>query len=180
MQIRTAQVTDAPAIAAIYAPFVEASAVSFETVAPTADEMAARMARILKTHPWLVAEAEGAVAGYAYASPHRERPAYRWSVDVTVYMAGDARRRGFARALYARLFDILAAQNYRMAFAGIALPNEASVGFHEAMGFRPIGVYPNVGFKLGQWRDVGWWGRALSAAPGEPEEPIAFSRLAAY
>lgn len=179
MLIRPATETDAAAFAAIYAPVVEDTAISFETAAPDAAEMAARIARIMKTHPWLAAEASGEIAGYAYASPHRERAAYRWSVDVAVYVRDGARRRGAARALYARLFDILTAQKFHAAYAGIVLPNAASVGLHEAMGFKAVGVYRNVGYKLGLWRDVGWWGRGLAPLENPPEEPVPFSALGA-
>jgi len=157
MQIRLATTDDAAAIAAIYAPFVTGSQVSFEVDAPDAVEMAARIDHKLPRFPWLVAEEDGAVIGYAYAGPHRERAAYAWSVDVSVYMAETARRRGVASRLYGTLFDILRRQGFRTAYAGITLPNPASVGFHEAMGFSPVGVYRNVGWKLGNWHDVGWW-----------------------
>lgn len=179
MLVRPASEKDAGAFAAIYAPIVEATAISFETEPPSAEEMAARVAAIMKTHPWLAAEEAGAVAGYAYASPHRTRAAYRWSVDVAVYVGDRARRRGVARALYTRLFEILTVQGFTAAFAGISLPNPASVGFHEAMGFEPVGVYRKVGFKAGAWRDVGWWGRPLAPLADPPAEPIPFPALAA-
>ncbi|HXI86604.1 MAG TPA: arsinothricin resistance N-acetyltransferase ArsN1 family B [Parvularculaceae bacterium] len=175
--IRLARPDDGPALAAIYAPIVRDTSISFESEPPSAVEMASRVQRILRTHPWLVAEAKGALLGYAYASPHRERAAYRWSVDVTVYVDENARRKGAARALYARLFEILAAQNFAAAFAGIALPNDASVGLHEALGFRPVGVYRGVGFKAGAWRDVGWWGRDIGARRNPPPEPILLPAL---
>lgn len=177
--IRPATTADAAAIAAIYAPIVETTVISFETTAPTPEEMARRIEAIVATHPWLVFEdaedAEG-VAGYAYASPHAPRDAYRWSVNVSVYNAERARRRGVGRALYGALFEILRRQGFHMAFAGITLPNEASVGLHEAMGFRPLGVYREVGFKLGAWRDVGYWSLELQPL-GAPEEPVAYSAL---
>lgn len=177
MRIRPAARKDAAAIADIYAPFVESTTISFETDAPSAHEMAARVERVTKTYPWLVAETGDGLAGYAYASRHRTRAAYRWSVEVAVYIREEARRQGAARALYARLFEILAAQNFHAAFAGIALPNEASLAFHEAMGFEPVGVYREVGYKLGAWRDVSWWRRVLSRSRGAPAEPIAFAAL---
>lgn len=178
MQIRIATIEDGAAIAAIYEPIVRDTAISFETAPPSACEMAARIERTLKTHPWLAAEHAGELLGYAYAGPHRERAAYRWSVDASVYIAESGRRRGLARALYARLFELLAAQNFHAAYAGIVLPNEASVSFHEAMGFTPIGVYRQVGYKLGQWRDVGWWGRQLAKTATPPSEPIPFPEIA--
>jgi phosphinothricin acetyltransferase len=155
--IRVATASDAEAIASIYAPAVLESAISFETAAPSPAEMTARLSKGLVIHPWLVAERNGTVIGYAYAGQHRERNAYRWSVDVSAYVALESRRKGIGRALYGRLFEILRTQNFHAAFAGITLPNAASVGLHEAMGFQPIGVYREVGFKLGDWRDVGWW-----------------------
>lgn len=175
--IRIAVPSDAEAIASIYAPVVRDTTISFETDPPTAAAIMSRIAKTLQTHPWLVAEQGGRLVGFAYSGPHRERAAYRWSVDVSAYVASDKRRAGLGRALYGRLFEILRAQNFRSAFAGIALPNEASVGLHEAMGFQPIGIYREVGFKLGGWRDVGWWRLGLSAATGEPAEPVSFSTL---
>jgi phosphinothricin acetyltransferase len=180
VKIRVAMPADAAAVAAIYAPIVRDTAISFETVPPTPEAMAGRISRTLTTHPWLVAERDGKVAGFAYAGPHRERAAYRWSVDVSAYVDAGARGAGIGRALYTRLFAILRAQNYRSVFAGIALPNEASVGLHEAMGFTPLGVYRKVGFKQGAWRDVGWWQLALSDAPDAPQEPVPFAGGAGF
>lgn len=157
MQIRLATTDDAAAIAAIYAPFVTNSIISFEVDAPDTAEMAARIDHKLPRFPWLVAEMGGTVVGYAYAGPHRERAAYAWSVEVSVYVADTARRRGVARRLYETLFGLLRRQGFRTAYAGITLPNPASLGFHEAMGFTPVGVYRNVGWKQGRWHDVGWW-----------------------
>lgn len=175
MKIRTAHPDDAPAIAAIYAPVVAGTAISFETEPPDAAEMRARIAKTLGAGlPWLVAEADGVVCGYAYASKHRERAAYQWSVDTTVYVADGRRGQGVGRALYGALLPLLAGLGYCQAFAGIALPNVASVGLHEAVGFAPLGVYRNVGFKLGQWRDVGWWQRALREPDPVPSAPQAF------
>src|SRR5206468_969398 len=144
--VRTASAADSVAIAAIYAPIVRNTAISFETDPPSATEMAGRIAATLASHPWLVAEADGAVAGYAYAAAHQARAAYRWSANVTVYVAEGRRRSGVGQALYAELIDILKRQGLRSAFAGIALPNPASVALHEALGFEPLGVYRDVGF----------------------------------
>lgn len=123
--------------------------------------MAERIAKYGTSHAWLVAEADGAVAGYAYGSPHRERAAYSSSCDVAVYVDPAHARRGVGRALYAELLPLLAGKGLHAAFAGIALPNDASVGLHEAMGFTRVGIYREVGWKLGSWRDVGWWQRLL-------------------
>jgi L-amino acid N-acyltransferase YncA len=174
--IRVATVDDAAQLLAIYAPIVEHTFISFETEPPSVAAMGERIASVLPGHPWLVFEDGQGVAGYVYAGAHKMRPAYRWSVDVTVYIAERARRRGVGQALYQALFDVLRRQGFHMAYAGIALPNPGSVGLHEAMGFQPIGVYPKVGFKLGDWRDVGWWSLELQPM-GEPSEPILFSAL---
>jgi L-amino acid N-acyltransferase YncA len=165
IMIRRTQEGDGLALARIYASSVIESATSFEAVAPSAEEMEARAARY---QPWLVHVEGGEVLGYAYASPHSDRAAYRWSVDSTVYIDARAHRRGVGRALYTALFTLLRAQGYCAVHAGITLPNAASVGLHEAMGFRPVGVYPKVGWKLAAWRDVGWWQLELRPRQGEP------------
>jgi L-amino acid N-acyltransferase YncA len=164
---------DAAACAAIYAPHIEAGATSFEEQAPSAEEMAARIERITTTHPWLVAELGGEVVAYAYACQHRERPAYRWAADVSVYVSETQRRKGIGRSLYESLFDRLRHQRYRVACAGITLPNEASVLLHEQLGFAAVGVYRGIGWKAGAWRDVGWWQLDLSLGAGPPSEPLA-------
>ncbi len=161
MNIRLATLADAPAVAAIYRPYVEESLVSFELEAPDAAAMAGRMAKVLERLPWLVCEEEGGVVGYAYAGKYRERAAYQWSVETTVYLKHDWHRRGLGRALYSELMGLLAQQGYYTAYAGIALPNAASVGLHESLGFEPVGIYRNAGFKFGGWHDVGWWQKPL-------------------
>lgn len=171
MNIRIATPDDAAAVAAIYDPIVRDTTISFETEVPGEAEMRARIEKTLAVLPWLVAEdSAGAVCGYAYASKHRERAAYQWSVDVTVYVHPNQRGRGVGRMLYGQLMPLLRELGYCQAFAGIALPNSASVGLHEAVGFRPIGVYSQVGFKHGAWRDVGWWQMGLGSndAPTAP------------
>ena len=175
--IRVAAASDSEALAAIYAPVVRDTTISFEVEPPVPDEMARRIAATLPAYPWLVAEREERVIGYAYAGRHRDRAAYRWSVDVSAYVDANARRCGVGRALYQTLFAILRRQGFHAAFAGIALPNAASVGLHEALGFQLVGIYQQVGFKHGQWRDVGWWRLALSEDPGEPAEPVSFADL---
>lgn len=176
--VRLARPDDAPAFAAIYRPFVEGTPVTFEEVAPSPEAMAERIESTLLTLPWLALEFEGRVLGYAYASAHRARSAYRWSVDVTIYLAPEARGRGCGRALYTELLGLLMRQGYTAAYAGIALPNAASVGLHEAMGFRPVGVYEGVGFKCGAWHNVGWWQRDLADRLSPPSPPIPFPELA--
>jgi phosphinothricin acetyltransferase len=167
--IRLARPDDAAAVAAIYAPAVIGRATSFEYEPPDAAEMARRIARTHPAHPWLVAERGGEVIGYAYGSRHKERDAYAWSVDVSVYVRPEFHRAGVARGLYTALFAILALQGYRTAFAGATLPNPGSVGLHTAMGFQPVGVYEGVGYKLGRWHDVAWFTRPLG--PRDPEPP---------
>jgi L-amino acid N-acyltransferase YncA len=140
--------------------------------------MKRRISTVLAQHPWLVCESSDTLVGYVYATAHRERAAYRWSVDVAAYVREDAQRRGIARALYTALFEILAVQGYRNAYAGITLPNPASVAMHEAMGLESVGVYHRVGYKMNKWHDVAWFERPLAEHVVEPPEPIAFSTLA--
>ena len=177
INLRPAERHDSEQIAAIYAPIVRDTFISFETEPPSAEIMAGRIESTQRQHPWLVATAEDEVIGYAYASEHRQRAAYRWSVDVTAYVAEAARGRGVGRRLYGGLIPMLRAQGFRGAFAGIALPNDASVGLHEAVGFRALGIYKDVGFKLGAWRDVGWWRLGLSNDDTLPPEPTSFRQL---
>lgn len=161
MEIRQIALADAPAIQAIYAPYVAATTISFEEVSPDVSEIERRIAAIRPLYPYLVAEIGGLIVGYANACEHRTRAAYRTSVDVTVYVAPGAQRCGIARGLYSHLLPAAASMGYHAAFAGIALPNDASVGLHEAMGFEPVGVYREVGRKFDAWHDVGWWQRLL-------------------
>ncbi len=162
VRIRPATPADAPRCADIYRPFVTENWVSFETEPPDDAEMAARIAAYSQSHAWLVALApDGAVAGYAYGSPHRTRAAYATSADVAVYIDPAFTRRGIGRALYEALFPLLRDQGIHAVFAGIALPNPASIALHEACGFTPVGVYREVGWKMDGWRDVGWWQRLL-------------------
>jgi len=163
--IRSASEADAPALLAIYRPFVDSTAVSFETIVPTAEEFAARIAKALAGWQWLVAVRDGQCAGYAYGSMHRERSAYRWSVEVSAYVHPDFRRQGIGRALYLELFEHLAGRGFCNAYAGITLPNEGSVALHRGVGFLPVGVFKDVGRKFGKWHDVGWFQRTLRDAP---------------
>jgi L-amino acid N-acyltransferase YncA len=164
MLIRTARPTDAEAITAIYAPIVVNTPISFELEPPNVEEMRQRINNTLKTLPWLVAvNAQDQVMGYVYASKWRERLAYQWSVEVTAYVHENARGQGLASKLYTRLFEILAGLGYVQAFGGITLPNVPSVRLHESLGFVHIGSFKNVGHKMGQWRDVGYWQKNLQA-----------------
>jgi phosphinothricin acetyltransferase len=171
MEIRDAVPSrDAAACAAIYAPYVTATVISLEEVAPTEQEIAARIAKYEGTHAWLVADDDGETVGFAYGSPHRERASYRWAADVSVYVAPSAQRRGAGKALYTALLHRLNQRGVYQACAGITLPNDASVALHEALGFVPVGIYRNIGFKLGAWRDVGWWQLELRRPDRAPAE----------
>ena len=147
--IRPVQHDDAAEVAAIYRPIVEKTPISFETEAPSRAAMRRRMLETAEERPWLVCELDGYIAGYAYASPHRSRDAYRWSVDSSIYVGTAFRRRGAARALYTALFGVLRVQGYVNVFAGTTLPNPASVALHESFGFQPVGTYRAVGYKHG-------------------------------
>jgi L-amino acid N-acyltransferase YncA len=171
--LRMAHAGDAEQILAIYAPVVRETAISFELEPPGIEEMRARITQILPQYPWLVCMRDGDLLGYAYASAHRTRAAYQWAVDTTVYIDARFRRMGVGRALYTALLGVLPLQGYYNAYAGIALPNPGSVGLHEAMGFEAIGIYRQVGFKLGAWHDVGWWGRALQEHTAPAGKPVA-------
>lgn len=177
--IRLAGDRDAAAVAGVYRPFVESTPISFETEPPDEGQMRRRIQETVRAHPWLVYESDGVVVGYAYATQHRARAAYRWSVDTAVYIDGAHHRRGIGRGLYASLFGILAAQGYVNAYAGVTLPNPASVSLHEAVGFRPVGIYREVGHKFGAWHDVGWWQLALRPRSAEPEEPAPLAAVQA-
>jgi len=168
---------DAAACAAIYAPNVTAGVASFEDEAPGAAEMERRIAETSARYPWLVSERDGAVAGYAYGTVHRMRRAYRWVAEVTVYVDARRHRSGIGRELYEALLPLLARQRLQVAVAGITLPNEASVALHEAVGFQPVGIYRQLGYKFGAWHDVGWWQARLLPASAEPQEPLAPQRL---
>lgn len=169
--IRPVEQGDAEAIAAIYAPHVTHGVASFETEPPDADEFRRRITATTATHPWLVCERDGNVVGYVYGSIHNARAAYQWSTNVTVYIDTRLHRSGLGRALYASLFELLKLQGFYNAYGGITLPNAGSVGLHEAMGFRLVGVYHTVGYKFGSWHDVGWWGLELQPKPTDPLQP---------
>ncbi|MBB5714207.1 GNAT family N-acetyltransferase [Sphingomonas aerophila] len=177
--LRAATPDDAGAIAAIYAPHVTAGIASFELEAPDAAIMAARMASAGELYPWLVATEgpDGAVLGYAYAGRFREREAYRWTVETTIYLASHAHRRGIGRQLYEALIATLTRQGFTQAIGAIALPNPGSVALHETLGFVHAGTLAAVGYKLGQWADVGYWQRALAPAALPPAEPLPVTGL---
>jgi phosphinothricin acetyltransferase len=174
-----ARADDAAEIAAVYAPNVRDTVISFEMTPPTGDEMRQRLAKVQPTLPWLVCEVNSRVAGYAYASRHHERAAYQWSLDCAVYIAAEQRRTGVGRALYTTLFELLKLQGYYAVHAGVTLPNAGSVGLHEAFGFCPVAVYPKVGYKFGAWHDVGWWQLELRERRAEPLLPRTAEAVAA-
>jgi phosphinothricin acetyltransferase len=168
--IRLATADDATQIQEIYAPYC-ATPISFEMDPPSVAEMRGRLAKVFGQYPWLVCVDGGEILGYAYASPHRERAAYRWSVDTTVYVRPGRQRRGVGRILYTSLLAMLPLQGYVNAYAGVTLPNPSSVGLHEVMGYQPVGVYRQVGFKCGSWHDVAWFHRPLQLQPDAPLPP---------
>jgi L-amino acid N-acyltransferase YncA len=177
VQIRFASSGDAAGIAAIYAPNVVGSAISFEADPPAEAMMAQRITSTLEQLPWLVCERGSELLGYAYASPHSERAAYRWALNASVYIAASCRRQGVGRALYTSLFALARLAGYYSVHAGVTLPNPASVGLHESFGFVPVGIYRAVGFKLNAWHDVGWWQLELRPRSATPSPPMALPLL---
>jgi len=175
--LRIATRADADQIQAIYAPFCRDTSVSFEVEPPTVDQMRQRIGKTLRFFPWLVCSNGTQILGYAYASKHRERAGYRWSVDVSVYVHDGHRRTGFGRALYTALLEILRTQGFYNVLAGISVPNPASVGLHQAMGFVPIGIYTGIGYKCGAWHDVMWLELCLRERRSAPKEPLSFQTI---
>ena len=175
--IRVATAADAAAILQIYAPYITDTSYTFEIDVPTEQSFADRIKNYLHTYPWLVCEIDGALAGYAYGSKHRERIAYQWSVECSVYIHDDFQRAGVGTALYSALIEILKLQRFRNLYAVINLPNETSVAFHEKMGFEYFATYKNVGYKLGKWKNVGWWQLQLNEYSLEPVPPVKFSEM---
>lgn len=167
LNIRMAEPGDASELLSIYRPIVEKTAVSFESAAPSVVEFAKRIEAITATHIWLVGEAGGVVVGYAYASPHRSRDAYKYSVETSAYVRSGIHGQGLGTCLYERLFDDMLKLEFYNAFAAITLPNAASIALHKKVGFEPVGTFRSVGFKFGQWHDVSWWHRSIKA--GSPD-----------
>ncbi|MDR3585522.1 MAG: GNAT family N-acetyltransferase [Desulfosporosinus sp.] len=178
--IRLANKHDAAQITDIYRPYIENTSISFETIVPSKEEMETRIERILTNNPWLVFEENNIILGYAYASKHRERAAYKWAVDVSVYVRQDHRCKGIGKRLYTALLSVLRLQGYCNVYAGICLPNESSVGIHENFGFNKIAHYNKVGYKFGQWHDVGWWEFFLEQHNSEPSDPLPISNIEQY
>lgn len=178
MNIRIAESRHAKQIRDIYAPFVTDGFVTFETEVPDIETFEKRIAGYTQKYPWLVMEEQGHVLGYAYASAYRERIAYQWVVECSVYVHAGQRNRGIAARLYRALFDLLAMQGLYKVYAVITVPNDQSTGFHEKMGFSWFATYKNVGYKAGKWCDVGWWELTLTEPAGQiPSEPIPFPKL---
>jgi L-amino acid N-acyltransferase YncA len=177
--IRLATEDDVPQIRDIYAPVCLHTPISFEEIPPDENEVRQRLRKILARYPWLVCDRGGEVLGYVYGGTHRERAAYRWSVEVTAYVREDQHRKGIGRALYTSLFRLLVLQGFYNAFAGITLPNAGSVGLHEAVGFRSIGLYTAIGFKHGRWHDVGWYQLELQPLAAVPDEPRGLPQIRA-
>ena len=173
MTIRNATPEDVDAIVAVYEPMVTETAISFEEAVPSPPEMLRRLDRSIL---WMVAEDDGAVVGYAYAAPFHERSAYRWSAEVSIYLAEAARGRGIGRLLVEDLLEGLRDAGYVNAFAGVALPNEPSVRLFESVGFVKIAHQRNVGFKLGRWHDVAWWQLELRTPTVPPPAVLPSSR----
>lgn len=177
--IRAATPADAATIAAIYAPYVLSGTVSFESEAPDTRQMRQRMAASDGFYPWMVATSgagdDAAVVGYAYATRFRERAAYRYVVETSIYLSGSVQRQGVGRLLYEALVDTLRAQGFTQAIGVIALPNDSSISLHEAVGFRRAGIYREVGYKQGRWVDVGFWQCALNESLVPPIEPRRFA-----
>jgi len=169
--VRDATVDDGAACAAVYAPYVTDTAITFEDQPPTPAEMAERIARAQKTHAWVVVEDDGRVVGYAYGGPYKERAAYRWACEVSVYLETGRRRSGEGRVLYEALFERLVTRGFRTAVAGMTLPNPASEGLHRAMGFAPVGSHREIGWKHGRWHDVAWVQKVLADGDDPPAEP---------
>lgn len=175
--IRLATPEDAAGILDIYAPYISKTSFTFETDIPSVEEFAERIKIYLITWPWLVCETEGKITGYAYATRHRERTAYQWSVESSVYIHDDFQKAGLGRILYKTLFEILKRQGFNNVYAVINLPNDKSVVFHENSGFQYFATYEKVGYKLGKWKNVGWWQLSINDYGDEPAAPIKFSEL---
>ncbi len=177
ISIKLAIPGDAKGILEIYTPYIEQTSFTFETETPAVTAFAERIRSNLQNWPWLVCEIDGTIAGYAYATRHRERTAYQWCTESSVYIHDDYQRAGIARALYTALFDILKKQGFRNVYAVINLPNEKSVTFHERCGFSHFATYEKVGYKLGKWKNVGWWKLSINDYGNEPEAPVRFADL---
>ena len=177
VEVRLASKEDAAEILEIYAPYILNTTVSFETQLPSIEQFQQRIENCLKTYPWIVAVLNGRVAGYAYASKHREREAYQWTCECSVYMHNDFRGKAIAKLLYELLFQILKQQQFRNVYAGITMPNDASIRFHEKCGFEKFAYYENIGFKFSSWHSVGWWKLQINDYDQQLPPPLKLSQL---
>ena len=177
MRARLATPADGAACAAIYAPYVADTAISFETVPPTADEMAARIARTTERTPWVVVEVDGVVRAYAYGTRHRDRAAYDWTVETTVYVDREFGRRGLGRLAMGAVVEILRLQGAHLLVAGITLPNPGSVRLHESLGYQAIGEFAAIGWKFGGWHGVSWYALELGPRDAEPAPLVPVPEL---
>lgn len=178
-QIRLATKDDSNQILDIYAPFIINTAVSFETEVPSEREMQNRITNCLQNYPWIVCVIDGRIAAYVYASRHREREAYQWCCESSVYVHDDFKGRGIGKKLYRLLFEVLKLQGFRNVYAGIALPNDASVNLHTKCGFTQFATYENIGYKLGSWHTVGWWKLQINSYDLNPPPPLKISESGA-
>jgi phosphinothricin acetyltransferase len=175
--LRLATPADSKAILDIYAPYIENTSFTFETEVPTVKEFSERIATYLSNWPWLVCEVDGKIAGYAYATKYRERTAYQWCVESSIYIHDDFQKAGIGKSLYSALFEMLKRQGFTTVYAVINLPNEKSVAFHEKLGFHYFATYQKVGYKLGKWKNVGWWQLSINEYGNEPAAPVKFPDL---
>jgi L-amino acid N-acyltransferase YncA len=175
--LRVATPADAKGMLDIYGPFITETSFTFETELPSREAFAERIRSYCRHWPWLVCEKEGVVAGFAYGARYRERKGYQWCVESSVYIHPDHHRSGFASMLYSALFELMKVQGYRNVYAVINLPNDISVAFHEKMGFKHFATYPKVGYKLGKWKDVGWWQLTINGHTQDPSAPLEFEYL---
>lgn len=178
ISIRLIRKTDAAAALAVYRPYVQNSVITFDYEVPSLEEFSEKIRTITAEYPWLVCEYEGKIAGYAYGSRHRSKAAYQWSPESTIYVAEEFHGTGIARLLYKTVFEILLLQRFVNVFAGVTLPNPASENFHRSLGFTEIGVFKNIGYKLGKWNDVRWFQLQLSEWKTEPGEPLLIGAVA--
>ena len=177
IDVRLASLADAAQLLGIYSPSIVGSSISFETELPSVKEMQSRISTILRKYPWIVCEINGSVAGYVYASKHRDREAYQWSCECSVYVKQALKGNGIAKELYGLLFHILKLQGFRNVYAGITLPNDGSIHLHEKCGFEKFAVYENVGYKLGNWHSVGWWKLRINDYDPDPPPPLKIAEL---
>jgi L-amino acid N-acyltransferase YncA len=177
IKVRLATINDAQQITDIYSPNISKAAISFETEVPSAEEMQNRIETILQKYPWIVCEIDGKIAGYVYASKHRDREAYQWSCECTIYMHNDFKGKGIGKELYQLLFEILQLQGFRNVYAGITLPNEGSITIHEKCGFKHFATYENIGYKFAEWHSVGWWKLQINDYNLQPPPPLKISEL---